>query len=197
MEFRKIQEMIKGQGRKRLAVIAACVCGAAILTGGTLAYFTAEETAYNVITTGTLDLILHDETTGGEPFPEEGIHDVVPGNVVDKVVYIENGGTVDFYTRISLDKIIEAAEGVAAELNFDHITLDINTANWTEQDGFYYYNEALAPGEKTEPLFTTVTFEKEMGNDYMNAYVEIDVNTQAVQSKNNGETPFEATGWTE
>jgi len=49
--------------------------------------------------------------------------------VVDKVVYIENGGTVDFYTRISLDKLIQAAEGVEAELNFDYITYSTpNTA---------------------------------------------------------------------
>lgn len=197
MELKKVEKMIRGWNRKRITIVAAGICCAALLTGGTLAYFTAEETAYNVITTGKLDMILHDETTDGVPFPEEGIHNVVPGRVVDKVVYIENGGTVDFYTRISLKKLIQAAEGVTAELNFEHITLDINTENWTEKDGFYYYNESLAPGEKTEPLFKTVTFEKEMGNDYMNAYVEIDVNAQAVQSKNNGETPFEATGWTE
>ncbi len=183
--------------RRKVIVLAALVCCAAILAGGTLAYFTAEETAYNVITTGLLDMELHEETTGGEPWPEEGISGVMPGMVVDKVPYIENTGSIDFYARISIEKVITPGEGVTAELNFDYITLDINTENWTEQDGFYYYNRVLAPGDVTEPLFTAVTFSPDMGNDYMNCRVEITVSAQAVQSRNNGTDPFTATGWTD
>ena len=55
--------------KKRIAVIAAIVCCIALVAAGSLAYFTAEETAYNVITTATLDMTLHEETTGGKPFP--------------------------------------------------------------------------------------------------------------------------------
>lgn len=181
--------------KKRIVLIAAVIACIALLAAGTTAYFTAEETQYNVITTGMLDMMLHEETTGGEPWPEEGVFGVVPGVAVDKVVYVENTGSVDFYARISLDRIITAAEGVTAELNFDHITLDIDTGNWTEKDGFYYYNRALAPGEETLPLFTTVKFAPEMGNEYMNAHVEIGVNAEAVQSRNNGEDALSATGW--
>ena len=133
MEFKKIEKIFKGWNKKRVTVVAAGICCIAILTGGTLAYFTAEETAYNVITTGNLDLILHDETTGGVPFPEEGIHDVVPGNVVDKVVYIENGGSVDFYTRISLDKIIQTATSTAGYTGVgDYNRLTAIPRVWTE-----------------------------------------------------------------
>lgn len=181
--------------KKKVFLMAAIVCCIALVAAGTLAYFTAEETAFNVITTGKLAMDLHDETTGGVDFPANGIDNVMPGNVVDKIVYVENTGSVDFYTRISLEKIIEAAEGVETELDFDKITLNINTKDWTEKGGYYYYNGVVKPGEKTPELFTTVTFGTGLSNEYMEAHVEINVSAEAVQSKNNGTSALTATGW--
>lgn len=187
----------KTNRKKKLAVLALLVVCIAVLATGTLAYYTAQETAYNVITTGTLSMDLHDETTGGKDFPKEGISGIVPGRVVDKVVYVENDGEVEFWTRIRLEKSITDADGNAERLNFNHIALDLNTADWTEHDGYYYYNKPLKPGETTEKLFTKVTFGKKLGNAYMNARVEINVVAQAVQSKNNGSSPLDAVGWSE
>ena len=196
MENNLCNQSAKGSRKRRLVLLALALCVAAVTATGTLAYFTAEETAYNIITTGTLDMILHETTTGGKPFPKEGLDNLMPGMVVDKRVTVENAGTVDFYLRIALDKAITPAEGVNAQLTFEHITLDINDKDWTlGEDGYYYYNRALKAGEATEPLFTTVTFAPEMGNDYMNAHVEITVRAQAVQSRNNGDGPMEAAGW--
>lgn len=196
MENNIRNQSAKGSRKRRLVLLALALCIAAVTATGTLAYFTAEETAHNVITTGYLDMILHETTTGGKPFPEEGLDNLMPGMVVDKVVTVENAGTVDFYLRVALDEEITPAQGVQAELNFDHITLDINEDDWTlAKDGYYYYNSAIKAGETTEPLFTTVTFEPEMGNEYMNAHVEITVRAQAVQSRNNGDSPLTAVGW--
>ena len=195
MEMLEVQ--VKNSRKKRIVVLAALICVLAMLATGTYAYFTAEETAYNVITTAKLSMELVETTTGGQPWPEDGVHGVMPGMVIDKIVTIENNGGVDFYARIALDKIITDAEGKTDTLNFENITLDINTEYWTEQDGFYYYNAALKPGETTEPLFTAVTFEPELGNDYMDATIEIDVLAQAVQSRNNGDSALTAGGWSE
>lgn len=189
-------QMKKMLSKKTIVLAAAIVCIAAMLAAGTLAYFVAEETAYNVITTGTLDMILHEETDDGQPWPEGGISNVMPGTDVTKKVYLENDGTVDFYVRIQVEKAITAAEGVEAELNFENITLDINTKMWTEKDGYYYYKTAVKPGEKTEPLFTKVSFGPELGNEYQNCKVEITVKAEAVQSKNNGDSALTASGWT-
>lgn len=183
--------------QKRMLCLALIMCGLAMVATGTYAYFTAEETAYNVITTGCLYMDLVEETTGGEPWPEEGIKDIMPGVSVDKVVYVENEGSVDFYTRIAMDQIVIPAEGVDAELSTEYITLDLNEEQWIAQDGFYYYYRALKPGEKTEPLFTKVSFDAKMGNEYMNATVEVYVLAQAVQSANNGSDPTQALGWSE
>ena len=181
--------------KKRAALIAAIVCCIAMVAAGSLAYFNAQETAKNFITTGALKMALHDETTDGKPFPEDGISGVVPATTVDKKVYVENVGNVDMYVRIALDKVITPAKGTQAELDFSNITLDIDSSKWTEKDGYYYYNRALKPGEKTEPLFTKVSFGAELGNDYMDAKVVIDVDAQAVQSKNNTDSALDAKGW--
>lgn len=180
-------------GKKtRIIIVCALICAIAMAATGTLAYFTQMRRAVNVISMARLDMILHDETTGGEDFPSEGIDGVMPGMSVDKIVYIENNGTSDEYVRISLDKKIWDAEGNANTLNYDHITLNINTSDWTEKDGWYYYNSPLAPGEETTKLFTLVSFGPELGNEYMEARLEIDVNAEATQVEHNGASALEA-----
>ena len=188
---------MKWKQRRQIAWIAAIVCCVAMAAAGSLAYFTAQETAYNVITTASLDMTLHEETAGGKPFPEDGVLNVLPDSRVDKIAYIENSGEAEFWCRMRIEKSIRAAEGVDAELNFDHIALDINSDAWTEKDGYYYYNKPLKPGECTEPLFTQVRFGRELGNEYMNARLVIEVHAQAVQSRNNGTGALEAAGWPE
>lgn len=188
---------MKWKQRRKIAWIAAIVCCVAVAAAGSLAYFTAQETAYNVITTAALDMTLHEETAGGVPFPEDGVLDVLPDSRVDKVAYVENSGDAEFWCRMRIEKSIQAAEGVDAELNFDHIELDVNTGAWTERDGYYYYNKPLKRGECTVPLFTQVRFGRELGNEYMNARLAIEVHAQAVQSKNNGTSALEAAGWPE
>lgn len=182
--------------KKRIGLIATIVCCIAILASGTVAYFTAQETAYNVITTGALSMRLVEEGADGKPFPKEGITGVLPNMEVTKKVYVENTGDVDMYVRIALATNVESMQDGVEKLPFDdHITLNINKTDWTEKDGYYYYNRVLKPGEATEPLFTTVSFDANMGNEYMNARVQIDVDAQAVQSKNNTDSPLTAAGW--
>ena len=181
--------------KKRLLCLAALICGLAILATGTAANFVVEETAYNVITTGLLRMELVEETTGGQPWPEEGMTDVIPGKTLDKVVKVANNGAAPFFCKITMSGTVMGYDGKA--LPFDPITLDLDTEHWIEQEGAYYYYRILLPGEETEPLFTKVSFDPTMGNEYMRAKVNINVLAQAVQSDNNGTDPLEALGWSE
>lgn len=184
----------KNQGRKkRILLIAMAICCIAALAKGTVAYFTAEETAHNVITMGRLDMELRETTAGGEPWPEAGVHGVMPGMDVEKTVTVQNTGSVDFYARIRLDLAVTSEDG--APLAVDMLKMDIDEENWTLYGDYFYYNRALKPGEETEPLFTTVTFAPEMGNDYMNSTAKIDVSAEAVQSRNNTGSALTAIGW--
>ena len=62
-------------------------------------------------------------------------------------------------------------------------------------DGYLYCNKAIRPGETTAPLFTCVTFDAGMGNEYQNATATVHVAAEAVQTANNGVTALEALGW--
>ncbi len=176
--------------KRRVLLVALIVCLVAILAAGSIAYFTAEETALNVITTGRLEMKLHELDADGKPFPTEGISGVLPGDKITKTVYVENTGRVDSYIRIAVEKSI-----TPDTLSTKYVSMDVNTDKWTEKDGWYYYNETLKPGQKTEPLFTTVTFAPEMDNPYMDSTVQIKIDAQAVQSRNNGADALTATGW--
>lgn len=177
--------------------ISLLICCLAVGASTTLAYYTASEQAHNVITSGGIDIALQEYVDAGDELvPFEDVDGVMPGMEVSKIVQVENTGASEAWIRVRVDKAIRLAENVE---NFTPdlalLVLNIDEENWTEQDGYYYYNRALKPGETTEPLFTTVTFEPEMGNDYMNARVEITVRAQAVQSRNNGDSPMTAVGW--
>jgi len=181
--------------KKRLLCLAALICGLAILATGTAANFVVEETAYNVITTGLLYMELVEETTGGQPWPEEGFADVIPGKTIDKIAKVHNNGAVPFFCKVTVTGTVKAHEG--GELPFEPITLDYDTEHWILKGESYYYYRILYPGETTEPLFTKVSFAPAMGNEYMRAKVNINVLAQAVQSDNNGTDPLEALGWSE
>ena len=181
--------------KKRIFLVAILLCCLALASGGTLAYFTARQTAHNVITTGELDMQLIEKQADGTPFPENGIAGVMPGDKIGKIVTVKNIGGVDFYTRIKTTFALFDAEGGTDKLTAENITLNINAEAWTKQGNYYYYNRSLAPTEETEPLFTHVDFGTELDNDYQNARVEIYVEAEAVQSRNNTDSPLTAAGW--
>ena len=197
MEQQNNQPKVKSGMKKRMLTAALALCCLAVLATGTLAYFTAEETAQNVITMGSLKMELVELNEKDEPW--EDVENIVPGMEVTKKAYVENNGSVDFYTRVKITKtFVPAQDDEMPQLNTKLVRLDINEKYWEPgNDGFYYYKEPVAPDGETEPLFTTVTFSTKMGNEYQNVKVIIDLDAQAVQSRNNGESALEATGWPE
>ena len=168
---------------------------------GTWAYFTTDVKTTNVITTGTIDITLNETTTGGVAFPaEEGISGVMPGQSVEKLVTVENEGDSPAWIRVGVFSKIEAVDGSELSLSLgdagDVLAFDINTENWVGgEDGCYYYLSPVQAGETTEQLFSQVTFNGAMTNDYQNCTAYVDVVAQAVQVKNNGSSAMEAAGW--
>ena len=196
MEQQNNQPKVKSGMKKRMLTAALALCCLAVLATGTLAYFTAEETAQNVITMGVLKMDLVELNADGQPWTD--VENIVPGMEVTKEAFVKNTGSVDFYTRVKIEKRFVPAQGdELPKLDTDLVELDLGEDWKLDEDGFYYYKESVKPGEETEPLFTTVTFSTEMGNEYQNVKVIIDLDAQAVQSRNNGESALEATGWPE
>lgn len=176
--------------KRRIFVIAALVLCASLLAFGTLAYFTAQDEAQNIITAGNLDIQVVETDESGDPF--ENQTGVMPGSVIDKVVKVENIGDNTAWIRVRVTAVCTAN---GTELPIDGIVLDYNTTDWVYADGFYYYTSPVDAAEFTTALFNTVTFGIGLGNEYQNAQLTIDVEADAVQYANNGATVMEAQGW--
>lgn len=182
--------------KKKVCVIALLVICLAIAAYGTSAYFTHEQTATNVITSGSIEVELQEwSDTGNGLVPFEDVSGVQPGMEISKIVQVQNVGGQDAWVRVSLDRTIELAQGVEGVPDLSLISYDLNAEFWTEKDGFYYYNATLQPNEVTEPLFTKVIFSATMSNMYQNSKAVIDVTAQATQVANNGTGALDAAGW--
>lgn len=182
--------------KEKLSVVAILAIFLAIMSAGTWAYFTTQEQVHNVITTGSVDIILQEWADEAKTTPFENLTGIMPGRQTTKIPEVVNSGENPVFVRIQVNKTVTPAEGAAeAQFNLEEIRLDINTTDWAEKDGYYYYKKILQPGETTEPLFTTVSFDVTMGNQYQNADVNIEIVAQAVQTANNGTDPLTALGW--
>ena len=184
--------------KKRIFALAVVLICLSIAAYGTSAYFTHEQTATNVITSGSIQIELQERSDTGNGFvPFEDLEGILPGTEVSKLVQVKNIGGQAAWIRVSAEKTIHLADGVNGDVDLSLISYDLNTAFWTEKDGFYYYNTILQPNEVTEPLFTKVVFSATMSNMYQNSKAVIDVTAQATQVANNGTCALDAAGWPE
>ena len=184
-----------------LSMVAICM---SVVAYGTLAYYTASETAENVITSGNVGIELlewadADRTISYEEmYPDNIITDVMPGTDVTKVVEVKNSGDNPVWVRVSVDKQIIMDEQMDEEADTGLMTMDFDTDNWTVgNDGYFYYTKPLEAGKTTESLFAAVAFDPAMDNTYLNCKAKVEVKAYAVQTANNGTTVEEAKGWPE
>ena len=173
-----------------LSVLAICI---ATLAAGTLAYFTSEGKAHNVITTGGVKIAVQEWADEARTEPFEDLTGVMPNTTVTKIAEIKNTGASAAWIRVKVEKSIKLQGDGTPDTGL--VELALNTADWTEKDGYYYYTKVLKPGEVTAPIFTAVTFKPDMGNEYQNATATVDVAAQAVQTANNGTSALTASGW--
>lgn len=189
--------------KKKLVLAAALAICFAIAVSGTLAYFTAEDTAHNVITSGGVNIEVVEKTQSEDgvlvDFPKEGVKGVMPGADVSKIVSVKNTGESEAWIRVRVEAAIKAADERALPLEIEGVgpVMTYTTADgwYLGEDGCYYYEKPVAAGEATGILFRTVSFAPQMGNEYQNCTANILISAQAVQTAHNGETVLEAQGW--
>ena len=186
--------------KKKIAAAALIVSMLSISAMGTLAYFTDTGIAHNVITSGKVDITLNDAMGYDEDNqPVRELKGVMPGVTYDKVVSVTNEpDSQNAWVRIKLEKVIEPAPDVKAEIDPSLVIINFPEKNkWVEKGDYWYYTDILKPGDTTENLFETVTIHENMGNEYQGCTVYIDVTAEAVQADNNGGTYTEIKSWTE
>ena len=195
--------------KRKIAALAVIVIALSLAAYGTVAYFTATGTAHNVLTMGNIGIKLNDKTKvveNGETKLVEFTTEypdgmpVMPATEASKIVNVENTGSAPAWVRVRIEKTVEHADAPVTGLDTKYVELNYDKANWVEGgDGFWYYGEPLKPGKTTPNLFDTVTFSKDMGNDYMNCKFNIIVSAQAVQADNNAigeeQSVLDVAGW--
>lgn len=189
--------------KKKILLAAAVMICLAVDASGTLAYFTSENTAHNVITSGGVNIEVVEKTQGKDgvlvDFPKEGVRGVMPGSDVSKIVSVKNTGESEAWIRVQVESVIKAADGADLPLTIENVgpvmTYTVGGGWSLGEDGYYYYAKPVAAGETTGILFDTVKFAPEMGNAYQNCTANIEISAQAVQTANNGKTVLEAKGW--
>ena len=183
-----------GKMKNKIFVLGICAVVMVLLTQKTVAYYTAVGKATNVITTGDISFEIHETTNLGGLFPSEGVI-VLPGDVVSKQVSIESVCDQPFYLRVKIEYGIDS-EVLGAT---DCFALNVDTVNWTEYDGWYYYNSIVEPGDETPYLFTEVEIVgSKVDNRYIGKTLTLDVIAQAVQSVHNPLVDghvYTASGW--
>lgn len=186
--------------KKKLFAMMALVIVLAILGTGTLAYFTTRALVHNVITTGGVNIELEETMLNdkGQEIPFVDQTGAMPGQEISKIVRVTNKDA-EAWIRI---QVVETIDKKADSENVIRINYNLGTAptQWTEKDGWYYYNKPLANGETTEPLFKGVTLAgREMDNKYQNKDIVVSVSAQAVQAANNaipdGGNVTDVKGW--
>lgn len=181
--------------KRKLLIVSALAILVAILAGGTLAYFTAEGTAHNVISSGNVEIEVQEWADTGKKEEFEDLEGIMPGMEVTKIAEVRNTGKGDAWVRVKLVKSITMTNQTASP-NLDLIRLELDNKDWKlANDGYYYYQKVLKSGETTTPILNSVTFDKAMGNEYQNAKATVDVMAEAVQAANNGTTVSAAAGW--
>ena len=180
------------KAKSRLLLVALAAILATVLTQPSLAYYTTIGKATNVVTSGDIQLMIHEKTADGSNFPAEGVY-IIPGDIVSKQVSVENVCGHPFYLRV---KLISSStnEDLSAE---ECLKMDIDTVNWTYKDGFYYYNRILQPGEVTPTLFTQVEIVgSKVDQTHVGSALSLTVKAYAVQSEHNpADFPWEVQGW--
>ncbi len=189
--------------KKRIFAVAVVLISLSVLAATTIAYFTDSDIARNVITSGGIDIqIIEQQLVDGKlvEYPNEPIP-VMPSSTVSKIVSVQNTDEPAWIRAIYTVTVYDAEEKamlIPAEELTKVIGIAPNTAAWTQKDGWWYHNTAVATEEMTEPLFEEVVFSgPHMDNKYQNCTVVIDVTAQAVQTANNGTSVLEALGWPE
>lgn len=159
------------------------------------AFASRKKSISNHIVFGDLELVLIENTKddSGKEVPFNNQDEVITeASVVSRIVRVENVCDNDMFVRIALNVDVEDENNNHKSGN-EMVQYDINEKDWLYQDGYYYYKHILKARETTENLFEELTFDLE--DDLVDSKLHLNIDVEAVQSKNNASNVLEAEGW--
>ena len=140
-------------------IVGAIGSGAAV----TSAYLTDQKKATNTFNPTDVDITVEEDY--------EKPSDPKPGDTISKKPRVVNNSDVSVYVRV---RAVISNEDLLEAINVND--------GWTlKSDGFYYYNKALSPGEKTGNLFENVKIKSDVQKDEIKD-LSVQVYAEAVQA---------------
>lgn len=141
--------------KKTGVLLAALVLMISCVVGGTLAYLAdSTNSVVNTFTPGKGDIVIGEEFDGQ----------------TKKNVHITNEGNVDLFIRVKVVTTwVDSNRNPIAMPEGAEVTSDLPASNkWVKHtDGYYYYNEPVAPGAKTENIIGQATYKVPADRDAM------------------------------
>ncbi|MPQ42619.1 TasA family protein [Clostridium tarantellae] len=145
-----MEEEQKEVNRRKIPIILFIIFIIALsLVGGTYAWFVNAQKKINNFTLGDIKHeILYN-------FKEQGAaEDILPGEIVNKDVWIHNKGKSDALLRVKITPIWKKKDGSGTEIKNNDVILnfvsDVDT-NWQKgNDGYYYYKKVLSAHEGSQ-----------------------------------------------
>lgn len=197
--------------KKKVFVAALAICLIAIISMGTLAWFTADDKVENIFKVSTdsqtqkpdfkLDLFEHEANENGKVSDTEvaanTYNNVAPGDVLHKDPTVRNDGQYDMWVRVKVtltdyDKwqavlgtgydFRNVLGNVSTDWSFDTIVTDATAKTLTL---VYYKDAKLAVGE-TSTLFGNVNVPTEFTVDNIPTEFNLDIVAEAIQYDNTG-----------
>lgn len=175
--------------KKLYTLVGSLVLVGAIGVGATLAYFTDNDVAKNVVTMGHVDIDLDEPNY--TPGVDNVMEDLVPGETITKdptITVAEDSQPA--FIRAKIEFLMDGAPmeaKYASELE-GQLTLEgtklVEDTSWKKGEGnYYYFQYEVDPGEKIV-LFDEVTIPSNWGNDVADSEIQIIVSAEAIQSEN-------------
>ena len=168
--------------KKLAAMLVSLTLVAVIGAGATLAYFTDQDEATNVITMGHVDIDLEEPNFDAEGQEKDYlIENIVPGEVIVKdptITVAEDSEAAYIRAKIEFSENLSANQ--QAEL-LDGI--QIQDGWFLGADGYYYYKDRVEAME-TILLFEEVVIPAKWGNETADLRFEIRVFAEAIQADN-------------
>jgi hypothetical protein len=130
--------------------------------------------------------------------------DWTPCDTTEKLVTVKNTGTIEAKARIKMDESWVSKTDEELDLVKDGVklaTIELANDDWALEDGYYYLNNTLAPGESAE-FIKSVTFNCETNfvneeitytntetgkegrsseHDYLSSTYHLNINIQTIQ----------------
>lgn len=201
------------RSKKTIVLAAACASLLAVTAFGTLAYFTADDTATNTFMVATTDPSNPDDELFGVKVTEDvqtsdkveengsggyTYKEIMPGMTLNKNPKVTNSGQYSEFVRVSVtlgqasvwkevlpnDALTDLVSTIDAS-KWEYVTMKEDTTADTIT-WVYYYKEALAKDADTGEMFTEVKIPAGLTTEQMKQLesVNMTIAAEAIQSEN-------------